>query len=169
MGAGWNLDPLIRRLGGIASRGELLAAGWTPTDLWFADQWGALDRIRRGWYAAHDLPDDARAAWRAGGPLACVSALVHHGVIPSAEEDDALGLHISLAADGHLPAFDPELGPAPGLVVAHWNTSDRLSGTRLAVSPAVALCQALSCSGPVRQRLAEAGVVRSRAAGRRMR
>ena len=66
------MEPAIRRHGGIASRAELLAAGWTPTDLWLADRFGDLDRIRRGWYASSELPDDARAAWRAGGPLAAL-------------------------------------------------------------------------------------------------
>ena len=55
-------DPVIRRLGGIAARRELRQAGWSETDLWFAWHYGNLDRIRVGWYAASDLPADARGA-----------------------------------------------------------------------------------------------------------
>lgn len=91
-------DPVIRRLGGIASRRELRRAGWVETELWFAWSYGNLDRIRIGWYASSDLPADARAAWKAGGPLACESALAHYGML-----------------DQGVPA---------GLVV-HWSTPDR--------------------------------------------
>ncbi|MBA4248895.1 MAG: hypothetical protein C0444_11490 [Microbacterium sp.] len=136
-------DRVLRRYGGIASRRELLAAGWTDTEFWFALRYRNLDRIRQGWYAASDLPTDARAAWRAGGPLACVSALRRYGLLPPGE--DAAGvaretLHICLPAGGRVGRDAPE-----GLVV-HWSTADRYSGTRQAVSPAVALRQACACA-----------------------
>lgn len=156
-------DPVIRRFGGIASRRELLDAGWSETDLWFALSYGNLSRIRRGWFAASDLSDDARRAWRAGGPLACVSALLHHGLLDAAPSDDALGLHICLPSDGHLPASDGSLptDEQPSLVV-HWSTTDRRSGTRRAVAPAVALRQARACSNGTRARVAEVPLVRVR-------
>lgn len=147
------MEPAIRRHGGIASRAELLAAGWTPTDLWLADRFGDLDRIRRGWYASSELPDDARAAWRAGGPLACVSALLHLGMLAPAEGDEELGLHIALAANGHRHQQACDDARSTPLVVPHWSTSDRCSGTRLSVSPAVALRQARGCTRAVRARV----------------
>ncbi|WP_169077512.1 type IV toxin-antitoxin system AbiEi family antitoxin domain-containing protein [Microcella alkalica] len=147
------MEPVIRRYGGIASRAELLAAGWTPTDLWLADKYGDLDRIRRGWYASSDLPDDARAAWAAGGPLACVSALLHHGMLPPDDDDAALGLHIAIAADAHRIRRGPDEARAATLVVPHWSTADRCSGSRLAVSPSVALRQARGCTRAVRARV----------------
>lgn len=155
MGLGWNFEPLIARHGGIAARRELLAGGWTETDIWLGDIWGCLDRIRRGWYAAEDLPDDARAAWRAGGPLACVSALLHHGLLPPAPGDAALGLHICVASDGHVPRDDPYGPPPPDPLIVHWSTADRRSGSRRAVSPAVALRQARACTPEARARAAE--------------
>lgn len=156
-------DPVIRRFGGIASRRELLDAGWSETDLWFALSYGNLSRIRRGWFAASDLSDDARRAWRAGGPLACVSALLHYGLLDAAPSDDALGLHICLPSDGHLPASDGSLptNEQPSLVV-HWSTTDRHSGTRRAVAPAVALRQARACSSGTRARVAEVPLARVR-------
>lgn len=135
-------DPVIRRLGGIASRSELRQAGWSETDLWFAWRYGNLDRIRIGWYAVSDLPASARAAWAAGGPLACVSALAHYGLFLPQEEADQFALHIALAADGHVARR------APDDLVVHWSTADRYSGTRQAVSRATALRQARGCSSP---------------------
>lgn len=132
-------DPVIRRLGGIASRRELREAGWSETDLWFAWQYGNLDRIRIGWYAASDLPADARAAWAAGGPLACVSAMVHHGMLEASALPDEQPLHIALPAGGRRPRG------APSDLVVHWSDRDRHSGTRQAVAPAVALRQARRC------------------------
>lgn len=133
-------EPLIRRLGGIASRRELLRLSYlNDTDFWFALHYGRLDRVRQGWYASSDLPADARAAWAAGGPLACVSALAHYGLLDPGGPADRLALHICLPADGHVGRDAPD-----GLVV-HWSTADRYSGSRRAVSPAVALRQARTC------------------------
>lgn len=136
--AGFEL--VVRSLGGIASRRELLRiSSLSETDFWFALYYRHLDRIRQGWYAASDLPADARAAWKAGGPLACVSALRHYGMLDSgpAGGDDAL--HICLPAGGHVARG------APAGIVVHWSTADRSSGSRRAVSPAVALRQARAC------------------------
>ncbi len=96
-------EPVIRRFGGIASRRELLRLSpLSETDFWFALHYGRLDRIRQGWYASSDLPADARAAWVAGGPLACVSALAHYGMLDPGESAEQLALHICLPADGHV-------------------------------------------------------------------
>jgi len=139
-------EELIRDLGGIASRRELLTLGevrgWTDTDFWFAQYYGHLDRIRPGWYASRDLPADARAAWREGGPLACVSALVHYGISePLDLPDHRVGtrLHISIPHNGRRPR-----GASRDTVV-HWNTADHRSGTRQAVHPDAALRQARTC------------------------
>lgn len=141
-------EPTLRRCGGIASRRELLAVGrlhgWTETDLRFAQDYGYLDRIRPGWYASADLPADARAAWRAGGPLACVSALAHYGLLDHDHQCHQLTLHICLTRNGRLPVT------APADLVVHWNTADRLSGTRRAVAPLVAARQFRSCAAAMR-------------------
>jgi len=130
----------IRRLGGIASRREILRASpLSETDFWFALHYGRLDRVRQGWYAARDLPADARAAWKAGGPLACVSALAHYGMLEPGDPAVEPALHICLPADGHVGRA------APDNLVVHWSTTDRYSGSRRAVSLAVALRQARQC------------------------
>ena len=113
-------DPVIRRYGGLAARRELRHAGWSETDLWFAWNYGNLDRIRIGWYASSDLPTDARAAWVAGGPLACVSALAHYGMLETRQRkpgDEAGGVARRGAAPGTLLRSPHPLGmkraPAP--------------------------------------------------------
>ena len=147
MGGFSGFDPVISRLGGIASRRELRDAGWDETDLWFAWSYGNLDRIRHGWYASADLPDDARAAWKAGGPLACVSALRHHGMLDDSGLPTDLPFHICVATDAHLPPVSKVHG-SPADVIVHWSTTDRYSGSRQAVAPRVALRQARACSSP---------------------
>lgn len=131
---------VLRQLGGIASRRELLdASDGDETALWFAVRYGYIDRVRSGWYAAATVPADARAAWAAGGPLACVSALVHHGMLDASELPADAPLHIALSRGGHrLRVSRP--------VVAHWGDQDRESGTRLAVSPEAAIRQARWCA-----------------------
>ena len=137
-------EPLIRGYGGIASRRELLADGesfgYTETDFRFAQHYGRLDRIRPGWYASSDLPADSRAAWRAGGPLACVSALLHHGILDPRELPPDTALHVCVPRDGHLPKDSPD-----GVVV-HWSSSDHASGSRRSVTPLVALRHARQCA-----------------------
>ncbi len=131
---------VLRQLGGIASRRELLAAtAGDETGFWFALHYGYLDRVRTGWYAAATVPPDARAAWAAGGPLACASALVHHGVIDPADHRIDGTLHIALGRGGHRFVTDRP-------VVAHWGDEDRDSGTRIAVSLETALRQARWCA-----------------------
>lgn len=131
---------VLRQLGGIASRRELLdATDGDETAFWFAVRYGYIDRVRNGWYAAATVPADARAAWAAGGPLACVSALVHHGMLEPVVLPVDGPLHIAVGRGGH--RF-----PVSRAVVAHWGDQDRESGTRLAVSPEVALRQARRCA-----------------------
>lgn len=131
---------VLRQLGGIASRRELLAAAdGDETSFWFALHYGYLDRVRTGWYAAATVPADARAAWAAGGPLACISALVHHGVLDPADHRIDGTQHIALGRGGHRFVTDRP-------VVAHWGDEDRASGTRIAVSLETALRQARWCA-----------------------
>lgn len=131
---------VLRQLGGIASRRELLdATDGDETSFWFALHYGYLDRVRKGWYCAATVSPDARAAWAAGGPLACVSALVHHGMLDPGELPAEAPLHIALGRGGH--RF-----PSPRTVITHWGDGESASGTRLAVSVETALRQARWCA-----------------------
>jgi hypothetical protein len=62
-----------------ASRGDLLADGWTPRSLTDAVRGGTLLRPRNGHYLSADAPDDVVLAITAGGRLTCLSALEQWG------------------------------------------------------------------------------------------
>lgn len=122
----------IRELGGLARTSELYSLGvwqsWLQWSMW----WGNIIHVSRGWWAVPDTPALAIAARRAGGRLACVSALELYG---EAEPDGLL--HVALERSGKRPR-DP-------LVVCHWSRKT-LPGTILAVSKEVAREQAAGCA-----------------------
>jgi hypothetical protein len=71
----------IRELGGIASTAELLRRGHSGDELRLWARHPRIVRVRKGWYALSDGATDVLQAWRVGGPLACVSAAIHLGVL----------------------------------------------------------------------------------------
>ncbi|MFZ2963903.1 MAG: type IV toxin-antitoxin system AbiEi family antitoxin domain-containing protein [Rhodoglobus sp.] len=129
------LDRRLRDLGGIARTSELLALGYDRRRIEGAVAYGRLIRVRKGWYAERDLPDDVLEAVRIGGRLACVSALTHHGILPGGDG----ALHVEVPANAsRLRLPDRE-------VVLHWS-GVAAEGTRLAVGVAAALAQSAWCS-----------------------
>lgn len=138
-------DAFISAHGGIVSRRELLDAGWTPDELWFGRYYGQLDRVRRGWYGSDDLPPLVRAAWSAGGPLACLSALVHHGAIAADDPRVDLGtIHVALPAHAKRPTTIGRFA-APLMPVYHWSDAAIASSDRHAVSMEAARAQLARC------------------------
>ncbi|MGN6501990.1 MAG: DUF559 domain-containing protein [Pseudolysinimonas sp.] len=71
---------VMRRLGGIASRTSLLAAGCTDRQIRSAVASGRWQRVRPGWFTDGTAEPDVVRALRAGGWLSCVSALAAQGV-----------------------------------------------------------------------------------------
>lgn len=151
---GFQFDSYISDHGGVMSRAELLAAGWSADDVRLGVHYGMLRRLCRGWYGSSDLPAMVRAAWRHGGPLACVSALEFLGAIdpiaidpPGASPRDsaplgrtaATALHICRPARAHRLRYTGE-------VTIHWSDDAVASGTRWCVSREVALDQARRCT-----------------------
>ena len=126
--------------GGIATRAEIMALGpWrSMIDLELA--YGAIIRVRRGWYASPWVSADVIAARQVGGPLACVSALAHYGM-----GDPPGELHVLVSRQAsRLPT---EVGGRS--VVLHWTRLDP-PGDRHAVTPSTALEQADRCSAVLR-------------------
>lgn len=123
---------LFERHGGLVRTGELLAAGDDPEWIRMARNYGTLVQVRKGWWALPGTPAEVMAAWRAGGRLACVSALAFHGATIDLRDN----LHIEVAARS-------KGARRPGVVV-HWS-SDQTSGDRGAVSIEVAARQAKQC------------------------
>jgi hypothetical protein len=123
---------LFEQHAGLVRTRELLAAGEEPEWIRIGRNYGKLIAVRQGWWALPGTPDDVLTAWRAGGRLACVSALAHHG----ASLDTGETLHIELPKNS--------TGPRRPDVVVHWS-SDQANGDRRAVSVEVAHRQASRC------------------------
>ncbi|MBA8846842.1 type IV toxin-antitoxin system AbiEi family antitoxin domain-containing protein [Microcella alkalica] len=137
--------------GGIVATAELLSAGVDEMSIRFLLRRKRLVRLRKGWYGRPDLPRDGARAWRIGGPLGCVSALVHHDIVDRAALRVDDGLHVVVRQNtSRRPSeltiatwpFEDETSPPP---VLHWSSRDIRSGTRIAVSVEVALEQARHC------------------------
>lgn len=126
----------IDRWGGIASTRELEASGVDRSRLDVAVYYDRVIRVRKGHWARPGLPDEVLAAHRAGGRLACVSALAFHGVIEPVRGP----LHIA-APDR---VFKWRGGVRGADVVRHWSRR-QLPGDRFAVSAEVAWAQFALC------------------------
>jgi len=124
------------KCGGLATTAELAARGVERQQLDIAVMYRRVLRVRKGLWASLDLEPHALRALRAGGRLACVSALVHHGVI----EDADFALHVS--APLGVTSWHPR--PRREGVVRHWSRN-RLPGDRLAVDADTAWAQFALC------------------------
>ena len=71
---------IVRRLGGVAWRRELIEAGSWDDIIDMSVSFGRLRRVRRGLYVLPDISEAAVIALRVGGRLACISSLAHHGM-----------------------------------------------------------------------------------------
>jgi hypothetical protein len=123
-------------LGGVVTTSELRQLGYDTEVIGRSLGYGTLVRVRRGWYALRGTPSEVLEAVRVGGRLACVSALVHYGLLPP----EGGPLHVEVPSNAsrlRLPERD---------VVVHW-VSRPGPGDRLAVSIATALGQASRCRG----------------------
>lgn len=145
---------LIDAHGGIVSTRELLHAGIPEEHIRILRDHGILRRIRKGWYCLPALDAVNALAWLIGGPLACVSALVRHGLLDPADLRSGDGLHVARREHSSrrlsalsVRACADALGVVDGAQppTLHWSSRDFRSGDRLAVSPEVALEQARHC------------------------
>lgn len=99
-----SIDDDMHRLGGVALRRQLLAAGHTEYRLRQAVDLGALQPVRRRWLAGAGADPTALRAVSLGGRLTAASALRSHGVWVA--DDRELWTSVSPTA-----ARLPELGP----------------------------------------------------------
>ena len=128
---------VLRSWDGLATTRELHMRGVDRGMLDVAVMYGRIHRVRKGLWCLPDLAPSVRAAQRAKGRLACVSALVHHGVI----EDEDFGLHVS----ARLGQVSWHPAPERSAVVRHWSR-EPLDGDRFAVSADVAWAQFALCT-----------------------
>jgi hypothetical protein len=145
-------DDVVRSLGGVAARRELLAAG---LDVEWIEIWrkaGRIERVRNGWYCLPETHPDIKRAWRVGGRLACVSAAAFRGSVTLLNQD----LHVSVSRNSaklrhpDLPGRLLVDAALPNLVL-HWVEAvpfQKLSpGERSLVGPDGAARQMRSCPG----------------------
>ena len=125
---------LFARNHGLVRTSELIAIGESDETIRIAGNYGTLIRVRRGWWALPGTSPRLLLAWRAGGRLACVSALAYYGEIPHATEQ----LHVEVPATSRGAR-------SPGYIV-HWSRN-QANGDRRAVSVEVAWRQTVACRG----------------------
>lgn len=148
VGRAWTeleFETFLTSRGGIASRRELLEAGWTADDLRLArGMYGRPERLRHGWYCSRELPPIIRRAWAHGGPLACVSALEWYGAITREREPGGLeALHVCVPRHTRGRTVEAR-EPLP--VVVHWHGAAQDPLSRWAVPLDVARSQARFCN-----------------------
>lgn len=107
----------------VTTYAELRAEGWSRRSIESGLSCGRLSRIRRGVYAHGDACDEAAAAARHGGALACVSAARHLGLWVLAPD---LPHHVWMR-HGHRQQHEPRMGGARDLTspecgcIEHWD------------------------------------------------
>lgn len=159
----------LDRCAGIVATHELIADGTDADSIRFHVFRGELVRLRKGWFAHPAVSPAAMLAWRIGGPLACVSALVHYELLNREDlEPDGERPHVSLRTNtsrrpGPLTIASYPGGSEASSPVLHWSTAAFRSGDRLAVSVDAALEQARHCR-PVLARRAREHAARRRGA-----
>lgn len=157
----WSLDDVLDLHDGVIAYRELLAMTESEELVRYVVRRHRLLRLRRGWYGAPSLPLDVRQSWAAGGPLACISALIHHGAMRADDPRHVPGaVHVALPRGAHPPTT---LGRDIGDARIIWHYGDASLRARRAVSAETAHRQLAHCR--VRP-IDKAADVRRRALGR---
>lgn len=155
-----SVDDVLDAHEGVVAYRELLAMTHSEELVRHLVRRHRLQRLRRGWYGAPGLPLDVRRSWAAGGPLGCISALVHHGVVRADDpRHDPGAVHVTLPRRARPPST---LGPDVGDALIIWHYSDAPLSTRRAVDTETARRQLARCgvrpidkAAEVRRRAAE--------------
>jgi len=149
-----HIEQCILELGGVARASELHARGHPAWELRMLSEYGRIVRVRKGWYAAPDTAPQLLRAWRIGGRLACISALVHHGLVDANET--AVHVAITTGSSRLRHPDDRRQRLSPGRedsIVLHWAPRVISAGeaagdermSRLVVPLEIALEQAEVC------------------------
>ena len=129
---------VLREYDGLATTAQLRARGIDRGQIDIAYMYDRIWRVRKGLWCLPDIPRPVLRSQRVKGRLACVSALVYHGVF---DADDG-PVHVS-ARFGQV-SWHPV--PARDDVVRHWSRSP-LAGDRFAVDVETAWAQFALCRG----------------------
>ena len=107
------LEETLRILGGIATRDQLLSAGFPRIAIMAALRAGTAIRIRRGWFGLSDTPFAHRVAIELGGRVGGPTAARSYGIWAGEDRD----IHVSWAPHGNMTRSP--LRELNG-VVRHW-------------------------------------------------
>jgi hypothetical protein len=133
----FNIEARIARLGGIARSRDLYDH---PDDREFvriAHRYGRIVHVCKGWWATRDIPTVALEARRAGGRLACASAVAFLTGEPVDGSTDIL--HVAVPRNASRLR-----SRSPREVVYHWYRGDP-GGSVLAVDLETARLQMARC------------------------
>jgi very-short-patch-repair endonuclease len=138
----------IRRRGGLAATHELHADGFDRRAIARAVAAGVVLRVRQGWYAEPDIPDELIRAARVGGRATCSTALALHGIW--VVRDTAL--HVAVETDAcqlrHSRDRTRRLAADPSDVRVHWTQRAQSEHSRLIVPALTALSDYSYCADP---------------------
>ena len=145
-----HLEQCIHELGGVARASELHARGHPAWELRMLSEYGRIVRVRKGWYAAPATSPQLLRAWRVGGRLACISALIHHGLVDADETALHVGITTGTSRLRHPDDKRERLTPGhDDSIVLHWapreTTARHDETSRLVVPLEIALEQAEHC------------------------
>ena len=113
----YGLIDVLTALGGVATRSQLLSAGFSPYQLTGAVRGGAIQRLRRSRYALNGIDPALKMAIQHGGILGSVSAARTYGLWTGLDDR----IHISWKSHGNVakPAR-VFFGTRPN-IVHHWH------------------------------------------------
>ena len=132
---------LILRRGGIASTAQLLASGEEWEGINIAANYRRIQHICKGWWAMPGIAAELVAARRAGGQLACISALTFRGLASdSVSSDHALHVLVPHSASRRRKST------ADGRPIVYHFARRAPSGRAPVVSAAVAREQMRTCT-----------------------
>ena len=134
-----SIEASINRRGGLARTRDLLADGHDPQWLRVASSYGRrIIRVRKGWWATRDTHPLVIDARRAGGRLACLSALaMFDGSVAPRE----LHIEVERHSSRRRIAF-----PLRATILVH-RPLRRSPGNEATVTRGAAVAQAAKCRG----------------------
>lgn len=133
------IESAIAGLGGIARTRELLALDIDWEWLRMGSNYGSLVKVRKGWWATTGSSPLVIEGRRAGGRLACVSALEHHGELATSEESWIVHIEVRRNASRIQSHRDPD-----SKTIVHW-VGGPSGGDNAAVSTRAAFKQVQEC------------------------
>ncbi|MDH6181843.1 very-short-patch-repair endonuclease [Microbacteriaceae bacterium SG_E_30_P1] len=134
-----DITAVLAGVGGVATRPQLVARGFSGYGLTRAVRAGIIQRIRRSRYALNDLDSTLKLAIQHGGVLGSLSAARLYGLWVGLDDR----IHISWRSHGNVAKPARVIFGTRPEVLHHWHVAAEVSDSLLAVTPREALAQVL--------------------------